>query len=818
MIERKNPAISVHSTLNGQLRVDWEKEYNNDFNCPRCNDGLLTKYYYRKSKSHQLELQCNLCQKGTDLSCLIPGMGKKHLPISTHQTLNGKLQVNWHLEYKNEFSCPYCDHDRLIFHHTKAIASNLVLDCTACKKSIYLTCSVPGIGKKHLPISTHQTLGGELQVNWYLEYKNEFSCPHCNHNRLTFAYKKDKPCNLVLECCSCRKSTYLIHDIPGAGKKYSPISTHQTSNGDLKVNWYIEYRNEFSCPHCNHEQLTYCYDKTKGADLTLECSSCHKRTALTCKVSSHIYNYQSTIECPNPLCDQIGHDGQKGWIHTVGDTDEHCKCFFCKTTFDPKSIYCNSWVGSQIKRELLPFNFTDNSWDLRHFGYTETKIRKINFSPSQPEWYIQIVKQYIHYLIKSQINGASLINRKKATLEEFGITVEREKLKQFDEIDRNTILAFSENNNFNKARNFHGKLSILRQFFEWLEIDDRYLICQRDFPKLTKNAPDWLDELVRKGIHENLSKIPAFIARHYLIQEYTAARPVDICQIAFDCLIQEEESWHIEFYQHKTKRWHRIPANREIRKIIEEQQQWIRRTIGSEYLYLFCHFRSIRNDSYPNFSNIKPLPTPPLVEAPKNPMVRVIRMLIENENIFDSNKQKPHFTGRITRASKLQEIRVKHGIKAAQLYGDHKDINTTFQHYTPPTREQVAAVDLPFQKLLMNLDNKFLPWQSLPENLLKNPKQHELDIEISPRLVVYGHCALDPKTPCPVNLYPKCYGCSSFRPSTAKLPLYERQYQGERQRLIEAEKSGAELTKEEAKSILAAMDKWLPELGRLAND
>ncbi|MEH2084584.1 MAG: hypothetical protein V7K89_32825 [Nostoc sp.] len=72
-------------------------------------------------------------------------------------------------------------------------------------------------------------------------------------------------------------------------------------------------------------------------------------------------------------------------------------------------------------------------------------------------------------------------------------------------------------------------------------------------------------------------------------------------------------------------------------------------------------------------------------------------------------------------------------------------------------------------------------------------------------------------SPCPVNLYPKCYGCSSFRLSTAKLPLYERQYGGEQQRLTQAELAGAELAKEEAKATIEAMDKWLPELKNLAN-
>ncbi len=287
--------------------------------------------------------------------------------------------------------------------------------------------------------------------------------------------------------------------------------------------------------------------------------------------------------------------------------------------------------------------------------------------------------------------------------------------------------------------------------------------------------------------------------------------------MSLDCLVEENGKWYVKFYQHKTSRWHKIFANREIRKVIEQQQQWIRETLGSDYSYLFCHFWSIRRESYPAFSSIKPLPKPPKITAGANPMVRIIRMLIEREDIRDANRQKPHFTGRITRHSRLQEVRTKYGIKAAQLYADHQSSNTTFQHYTPPTREQVAEVDLPFQELLMNPDNRFLPWQSLPESLLKNPKAHELDLEIAPRLVVYGHCILNPKTPCPVNLFPKCYGCSSFRPSTGKLSLYERQYQGERQRLAEAEKLGAELAQQEAKATIEAMDKWLPELRRLAN-
>ncbi|MDV2994633.1 MAG: hypothetical protein N4J56_004287 [Chroococcidiopsis sp. SAG 2025] len=61
----------------------------------------------------------------------------------------------------------------------------------------------------------------------------------------------------------------------------------------------------------------------------------------------------------------------------------------------------------------------------------------------------------------------------------------------------------------------------------------------------------WLDEVSRTKIKQHLSKIPAFIARQYLIQEYTAARVGDVCQMSFDCLVEEDNKWYIMFFQQK---------------------------------------------------------------------------------------------------------------------------------------------------------------------------------------------------------------------------------------------------------------------------
>lgn len=515
-------------------------------------------------------------------------------------------------------------------------------------------------------------------------------------------------------------------------RKHPPISVHKTLNGQLKVDWEKEYNNEFTCPKCETRKLTHLwFSKQSICQLVLGCSSCRKKINLTNKVQCHIFNYCFDQECPNPLCNEIGPDGQKGWIYQANkNSDYRLECYFCGINFNPDSTYYTSWVKRSLNDELSPFNFNEDSWDLRHF-YDEESKKSLYFQKVNPNWYRLKVKEYCYYLLKTRKSSSTgYFSTILSHFKQFGQVLQQHKIQHPTGIVRGHIVDFLARCQTNSSKTIKFKLYSLKEFFDWLDLETSSLIIYRDFPKINSSDTDWLDEITRQSIKQHLDKIPAPIACHYLVQLYLAARPRDVCQLEFNCLEEENGQWYVKFFQQKIKRWHRILATREIRRIIEEQQQWIRQTLGQKYEYLFCHFCSINISSYPNFFSIKPLPYPPKVTASSNPMVRIIRMLIEKENVLDANGQKPHFTGKITRSSRLQEVRVKYGIEAAQLYADHKSSTTTFKHYAPPTREQIAEVDLPFQELLMNPDNKFLPWQSLPESLLKNPNAHELDLEI----------------------------------------------------------------------------------------
>ena len=163
----------------------------------------------------------------------------------------------------------------------------------------------------------------------------------------------------------------------------------------------------------------------------------------------------------------------------------------------------------------------------------------------------------------------------RSVLKLFGQVLEQDKIEHYHQIIRKQILNFIDICRANKNKTINNKLSILKDFLEWLGLGELTLIRNRDFLKVNQNDADWLDEITRQSIKQHLAKIPALIARHYLVKE----------------------------------------------------------------------------------------------------------------NILDANGQKPHFTGKITRSSRLQEVRTKYGMEAAQLYADHKSSTTTFQHYAPPTSD-----------------------------------------------------------------------------------------------------------------------------------
>ncbi len=283
--------------------------------------------------------------------------------------------------------------------------------------------------RKYPAISIHPTLQGQLEVDWQQEYNDEFHCPRCQTGKLTSFFRQKRTiCNLGLQCNSCGKQTNLTQRVSSSPQKNLPISNHQTLNSILKVDWRREYQQEYNCPRCNKGKLTKYYCRHDSlCNLYLNCNCCRKQTYLTCAVPRHIFSYLPEVECPNPVCTDIGHDGQKGWSYKIDSN--RCKCYFCQIEFNPNSVDPRGWLGSQTEKKLLPFSFDEDIWDLRHF-YDQPNDKIVNFQKVNPYWYRQEVKKYSHYLLKSKaFDSTSSINNIVIALRQLGKTLVKFNLK-----------------------------------------------------------------------------------------------------------------------------------------------------------------------------------------------------------------------------------------------------------------------------------------------------------------------------------------------------------------------------------------------------
>lgn len=256
---------------------------------------------------------------------------------------------------------------------------------------------------------------------------------------------------------------------------HPPISVHQTLHGQIEVNWDKDYHQEFNCPVCEKEygqkNVLHRYKRQKGAacKLSLGCKYCGKSTFLTSREHIYIASYLRDIECPNPLCTGVGHNGQKGWIYKLAT--QQCQCRFCETRFYSKSTDPSAWVNITVEKRLPPFCFDENVWNLKHF-YEKPEQTTVIFNNIEPLWFREEVKKYIYYTLKSKrLSNAISICRIVITLRLLGRLLADLKIENKNAINRNIVVLFIDSCRGLKNQTINKRLTYIRHFFDWSELE-----------------------------------------------------------------------------------------------------------------------------------------------------------------------------------------------------------------------------------------------------------------------------------------------------------------------------------------------------------
>lgn len=426
-----------------------------------------------------------------------------------------------------------------------------------------------------------------------------------------------------------------------------------------------------------------------------------------------------------------------------------------------------------------PWKLSDDKWDIRKFFPNieehQFKVVYINFTNCGSDWFKDLVKHYILWRIETGVGSNSFCLISKLGF--FGRFLQKHGVMSMEETDRELLAIYwGQERGKLKTSTLHTEISDIRGFLNWGNAEQRFitsptLITYFDYPKIFYDEPDPLEDSVLESIRNNIHILPQPIQLMFMLGFWLGTRPGELCNIRRDCISLDPDGtrWWIEFQREKANDEHRLPLATDLVRLIQQQQDYIKERQGEDYPYLFCHYQQIYKADYPNYSRLKAVKRPPMTTAWTNPMVKIIRHLIEHCEIKDSNGNLANFTGAILRPSRATHL-INNGFSLdfVRIWLKHRHATTTKRHYTryrPGELLDVATV-------MANVDKKFYPYDTNPERLRENPELHELDgLTMLNGEPLYGYCSL--RDFCP--RFGRCYTCGFHVASADKLSHYKSQ-------------------------------------------
>ena len=462
-----------------------------------------------------------------------------------------------------------------------------------------------------------------------------------------------------------------------------------------------------------------------------------------------------------------------------------------------KVIYAHYPIDDRVKRDksVKPFCFEDDVWDLRVL-FTNSELdlrngRKLDFSKFKLDWFKQLVKRYIQQEIQTGL-ALKTVKGRLRVLSRFSSYLEQHtKINRIEEVNRDLILGFIAEISINRQSGTIAEyLGNLRHFLEqgnlqgWFQIDE-YLIRAEDYPPYNPGIPNDIPSCVLEQIENNLHQLPDPIARMWMVGFFCAMRLSELQLCPLDCLKQDSRGeWFITFWRKKNQDYHTLPISRDIAKIIQSQQQYIKQQFGDSFNYLFCDYVKVSTIKV-NQPNLIPV-----ARVSRNHVLSTcINCLIKAEKIEDANGKLWHFANHQLRHTRLTYLfETGHELAVVSKWAKHIKLKTT-QKYVRVKDRTLREATAPIQTSLVNIWGRSIGLEELPETLRKNPNSHTLAMsEDHINTPIYGYCGLPLEKNCPH--WKACYTCPSFIARRELLPDYVKIRDRLRHKQVTAEAQG----------------------------
>ncbi len=313
--------------------------------------------------------------------------------------------------------------------------------------------------------------------------------------------------------------------------------------------------------------------------------------------------------------------------------------YYCKdcgkdfTPVEPASLF----VIDPLKE------YEKQCWDCRRLGIEPGVGRssyKLNFEQITQPWMNSTVKQHIKIALASLTFSSvqeklSSLRRLSSYFQEYYPNIKP------SEIDRSVLINFAGllGGTSLSVGSRNKTLHTAKLYFEdcyqnqWLEVP-RYLVRSEDLGRMPKRLPRYIPDEVIEQLNEHLTDLAPPVARMVIVLQECGMRISELVNLKLDCLLQDKAGdWFMKYYQFKMKKEITIPLSREVVMTIQQQVEYIKEHLPSDWEYMFCANGGMKR---PGFNPVPKIMT-------RKILADYLNYLAKTQNICDGTGKIWHF-------------------------------------------------------------------------------------------------------------------------------------------------------------------------------